>query len=56
MTSFFGFLGLAVIVAAVVYFYKHPSKPAPKTTQGVDYANQGQNHGPGDGPKGPRAN
>lgn len=53
MTSFFGILGLIVIAAAVVYFYKHPSKPGAKPTEGIDLANQGQNHSPGDGPKGP---
>lgn len=53
MTSFFGILGVVVIVAAVVYFYKHPSKPGAKPTEGIDLANQGQNHGPGEGPRGP---
>jgi hypothetical protein len=53
MTSFFGILGLAVIIAAAVYFYLYPSKPGKKPTEGIDLANQGQNHSPGDGPKGP---
>jgi hypothetical protein len=53
MTSFFGILGLVVIVAAVVYFYFYPSKPGKKPTEGIDLANQGQNHNPGEGPKGP---
>lgn len=53
MSSFIGILGLVVIAAAVVYFYKHPSKPGAKPTEPLDLTNQGQNHGPGDGPKGP---
>jgi hypothetical protein len=53
MSAFFGIVGLVVIAAAVVYFYKHPSKRGAKPTEGIDLANQGQNHNPGDGPKGP---
>jgi len=53
MTSFFGILGLVVILGAAVYFYNRPSKPGAKPTEGIDLANQGQNHNPGEGPKGP---
>jgi hypothetical protein len=38
----------------VVYFYFYPSKSGKKLTEGIDLANQGQNHNPGDSPKGPR--
>ena len=54
MSAFFGILGLVIIAGAVMYFYKHPSKPGKKPTEGIDLANQGQNHNPGEGPKGPR--
>lgn len=44
MATFFGIAGIVVIVAAVIYFYKHPSKPGAKPTEGIDYGNMGNTH------------
>jgi hypothetical protein len=44
MTAFFGILGLVVIAGAVVYFYKHPSKPGAKPTEGIDYDSMSKSH------------